>query len=42
MSSTSSIHILLKELRLNAFAKNWETLAIKAINEQEKEISADF
>lgn len=34
MSSAASLPILLKELRLNAFAKNWETLAVKAINEQ--------
>ena len=34
MSSTASIPILLKELRLNAFAKNWETLAVKAVHEQ--------
>lgn len=34
MSSLSSLPVLLKELRLSAFAKHWETVAQKAIDEQ--------
>lgn len=34
MSSLSSLPVLLKELRLSAFAKHWEVLAQKAIHEQ--------
>ena len=34
MSSLSSLPVLLKELRLSAFAKHWECLAQKSIDEQ--------
>lgn len=34
MSSLSSLPVLLKELRLGAFAKHWESLAQKSVDEQ--------